>query len=98
MPNQNKRKSNVNSYTTADLLSDRNLEIIAAALLVTGKLRIDYVSIYRDEPAIDVLLTGAFLQPNSKNKNMDQMAKFLKENGNMTVDDIIGAINQRLNE
>ncbi|GAA0603870.1 hypothetical protein GCM10009001_21190 [Virgibacillus siamensis] len=98
MPNQNNRKTNVHSFTTADLLRQRNLEIVAAALLVTGKLKIDYVTVYRDEPTVDVLITGELPQPNSKNNNMNRMAKFLKDNGDMTINDVMGAINQRLSE
>jgi len=98
MAGQKRRKKNVNSCTTADLLIGRNLEFIAAALLITGKLRINYISIYRDEPRIDTLLTGELMQSNSKNSNMSRIRELLKDNGDMTVNDMIDAIHQHLSE
>lgn len=96
MSGQKRRKNNVHSYTTADLLLGRNLEIIAAALLITGKLKINYVSIY--EPRIDALLTGRLKQSSSANSNINQIKELLEQNGDMTVNDMIEAIHQRLNE
>lgn len=98
MSGQKRRKNNVHSYTTADLLLGRNLEIIAAALLITGKLKINYVSIYRNEPRIDALLTGRLKQSSSGNSNINQIKELLEQNGDMTVNDMIEAIHQRLNE
>jgi|SRR5699024_2734480 hypothetical protein len=98
MSGQKKSKKNVHSYTTTDLLLGRNLEIIAAALLLTGKLRINYISIYRDEPRIDALLTGKFMQSDSKKSNIDQLRDLLENNGDMTVNDLFNSIHQRLNE
>lgn len=92
------KKKNVNSYTAADLLLGRNIEIIAAALLITGKMRVRFVTIHREEPRVDALISGNLIQPNSGNSNMNIMKNFLKDNGDMTVNEIVEAIDQRINE
>ncbi|QDI91063.1 hypothetical protein EPH95_07590 [Salicibibacter halophilus] len=84
-------------YNTLDLLQERNIEIIAAALLVTGKLRTNFVSIFRDEPTIEVLLTGEFPSLNNDG-NENQVDNFIKENGDMTVNDLMEKINERLKQ
>ncbi|SDI46337.1 hypothetical protein [Natribacillus halophilus] len=82
-------------YNTLDLLRERNIEIITAALLVTGKLRVNFVSVFRDEPTIEVVATGDFPSLNNDNQVIDH---FIKENGDMTVSDLMEKINERLNQ
>lgn len=97
MSGHKRQKSNVNSCTTADLLLGRNLEIIAAALLLTGKLKIRYISIFREEPRIDTLMSGR-LQTNSEKSNINQVSELLNKNGDMTINELFEGINQRLKE
>ncbi|GAB3051963.1 hypothetical protein [Virgibacillus ainsalahensis] len=89
------RTSNLESFTTADLLSGQSIELVVAALLVTGKLRSSFVTIYRDEPTVEVLLTGEFMRPSPENAN--KMAEFINENGDMTIEEIMEGIKQQLN-
>ncbi|WP_158738571.1 hypothetical protein [Alteribacillus sp. YIM 98480] len=92
--NNNKNNSSLPPYTVADLLNGHNLDIIAAVLLVTGKLKVNTVEIYRGEPTVEVHLIGDY--KNGTNDKATKMADFLKENGDMTVDDVMEAIKQRL--
>ncbi|WP_252503844.1 hypothetical protein [Sporosarcina sp. Marseille-Q4943] len=92
-----KRNNNENvnsSYTLNDLLKGKDLEIIAASLLLLGKLKVDSVELYRNSPSVSVTLIGAF-QNDSKNNN--KMADFLNENGDITIDEIFDGIQQRMN-
>lgn len=93
------RKNNTDkinpSYTLNDLLKGKDLEIIAASLLVLGKLKVDSVILYRNSPTVTVNLLGAF-QEESKNGN--KMADFLNENGDITIDEIFEGIQSRMNK
>ncbi len=60
-----------------------------AILLLTGKLRVDAVQLFRQATMI-VSLTGKYITLGDlNNKNVDNMLKVLNDNGNMTVDEII---------
>lgn len=87
---------NVNSsYTLNDLLKGKDLEIIAASLLLLGKLKVDSVLLYRNSPTVTVTLIGSF-QNDSKNSN--KMADFLNDNGDITIDEIFDGIQKRMNK
>ncbi|MFS0691032.1 hypothetical protein AB1K89_17510 [Sporosarcina sp. 179-K 8C2 HS] len=83
------------SYTLNDLLKGKDLEIIAASLLLLGKLKVDSVLLYRNSPTVTVSLIGAF-QNDSQNSN--KMADFLNENGDITIDEIFDGIQKRMNK
>ena len=72
------------------------MEIIAASLLLLGKLKVDSVLLYRNSPTVTVTLVGAF-QKDSKNNN-NKMADFLDENGDITIDEIFDGIQKRMNK
>ena len=93
-PNPYQQKPNP-SYTINDLLKGKDLEIVAASLLLLGKLRVDSVELFRDEPSVVVSLVGKFNK--AKNGKSNQMADFLKENGDMTLDDLFEGIKKRMN-
>ncbi|MFB5663970.1 hypothetical protein [Alteribacillus sp. HJP-4] len=93
MYNNRNNQQKLPPYTIDDLFKGGNLDIIAAVLLLTGKLKVDSVEVYRSDPAVNVRLVGEFLSRSSK---ADKMSKFLKENGDMTVDDILEAIRNRM--
>ncbi|MDR7314439.1 hypothetical protein [Brevibacillus nitrificans] len=78
-----------------------SLELIVASLLLTGKLRVDSVQLFRQATMI-VGLTGKYitlddLNNNNNNSNVDSMVKFLNENGNGTVDEIFHALKKKTN-
>ena len=83
------------SYTLNDLLKGKDLEIIAASLLLLGKLKVDSVLLYRNSPTVTVTLIGSF-QNDSKNSN--KMADFLNDNGDITIDEIFDGIQKRMNK
>lgn len=88
-------KNQHTSYTIADLLKGNDLEIVAASLLLLGKLKVESVEIYRNEPTISVNLVGQFQQPTSP--KVDELTKFFEDNGDMTIDEVFESIKQRLN-
>lgn len=91
----NKNNNNVNSqYTINDLLKGKDLEIIAASLLLLGKLKVDSIQLYRNSPTVTVTLIGAFQNGSQKN---NKMADFLNENGDITIDEIFEGIQNRMN-
>lgn len=81
-----------------DSLEGKNLEIIVAALLVTGKLRVDSVQLFRQASMV-IGLTGKYKTiANMNNSNVNKMVKFLNENGNMTLDEVIEAFNKKIGQ
>lgn len=91
--NQNRRHSN---YTLNDLLKGKDLEIVAASLLLLGKLKVDSVQLYRNQPVIVVSLLGQFNKLNDQKIN--DMANFLEQNGDMTLDEVFEGIKKRMNK
>jgi|HigsolmetaAR204D_1030405.scaffolds.fasta_scaffold00769_9 hypothetical protein len=86
------------SYTLQDLLKGKHLEIITAALLLSGKLKVDSVQLFRSSPVVQVNLLGQFLDNGGENGSdkSKALADFLEENGDMTIDDIIEAFQRRM--
>lgn len=75
------------------LKGGKNLEIIVAALLLTGKLHVDSVTLYRQATLL-VGLTGKY-KTLTQSSNVDNMVQFLNDNGNMTLDEVIQAFSQK---
>lgn len=92
----NFNRSSNSKYTLGDLLKGKDLEIVAASLLLLGKLKVDSVQLFRDKPVISVTLLGEFKSFNDKKVN--EMANFLEENGDMTLDELFEGIKKRMNK
>ncbi|MFJ7936193.1 hypothetical protein [Sporosarcina sp. NPDC096371] len=92
----NKFNQNKNStYTLNDLLKGKDIEIVAASLLLLGKLKVDSVTLYRDRPVVAVTLLGEFKKIDGK--KVDEMSDFLEKNGHMTIDELFDGIKKRMN-
>ncbi|MGB3260299.1 hypothetical protein [Paenisporosarcina sp.] len=90
-------RKHINSkYTLHDLLKGKDLEIIAASLLLLGKLKVDSVQLYRNSPTIGVTLIGQYRSIEEDKTN--QMADFLDKNGDMTLDEVFDALSKRMNK
>jgi hypothetical protein len=83
-------------YTLGDLLKGKDLEIVAASLLLLGKLKVDSVQLFRDKPVISVTLLGEF--KNLNDRKVDEMTEFLEKNGDMTIDEIFEGLKKRMNK
>ncbi len=95
MYNNFNRNSN-SKYTLSDLLKGKDLEIVAASLLLLGKLKVDSVQLFRDKPVISVTLLGEF--KNLNDRKVDEMTDFLEKNGDMTIDEIFEGFKKRMNK
>lgn len=83
-------------YTLHDLLKGKDLDIIAASLLLLGKLKVESVVLFRNSPAITVTLLGRYR--NLEDDKSENMADFLDENGDMTIDEVFEALSKRMNK
>jgi len=93
----NNFNQNPNSkYTLGDLLKGKDLEIVAASLLLLGKMKVDSVQLFRDRPVISVTLLGEFKSLNDKKVN--EMTDFLEKNGDLTLDELFEGIKRRMNK
>ncbi|WP_260989838.1 hypothetical protein [Paenibacillus xylanexedens] len=96
--NKGSKKTNAANTLLNGNLKGRNLELIVAALLVSGKLRVDAVTLFR-EATLVVELVGQYktLQKVTPS-NQDKLVQFLDEiGGDMTLNDVIRAFQQRIN-
>lgn len=89
-------KQQNSKYTLHDLLKGKDLDIIAASLLLLGKLKVESVQLYRDSPTISVTLIGQY--QSVKDDKSENMANFLDENGDMTLDEVFEALSKRMNK
>ncbi|WP_017186462.1 hypothetical protein [Alkalibacillus haloalkaliphilus] len=89
-----KQYPNIADYSVADLYSGKHLDLITAALLLTGKLKVDAVELYRNNPVVTVTLVGRYSVP--KIEHINALEEFLEENGDLTLDEIFEALNKRL--
>ncbi|CAM4233155.1 hypothetical protein [Paenibacillus xylanexedens] len=93
----NKKPNAANTLLNGSL-KGKNLELIVAALLVSGKLRVDAVTLFR-EATLVVELVGQYktLQKVTPS-NSDKLVQFLDETGgDMTLNGVIQAFQQRIN-
>ncbi len=89
-----KSERTASDYTIQDLFKGKHLDIVAAALLLTGRLKVDAVELYRGSPVIAVTLLGKYLTTEKEKANA--LADFLEENGDMTIDDVFEALQKRM--
>ncbi|RIJ67141.1 hypothetical protein CW357_06305 [Rummeliibacillus sp. TYF005] len=84
----------MSDYTLKDLTKGKHLDIVAAALLLSGKIKVDAVQLFRDSPIITVTLIGKF-QSNKKKKS-NALSDFLDENGDLTIQEVFEAIQDKM--
>lgn len=93
--NNSSKKNKTSNSTVLDSLQGHNLEFIVAALLVTGKLRVDAVQIFREATLI-VSLVGQYntlkKMDNTNNANMNNLIDFINNNANLTVAELVQAM------
>src|SRR5699024_12761348 len=77
-----------------DLLKGKNLEIVAAALLLTGKLKVDSVELFRMSPVVNVTLVGKYVTRETNKRTA--LPNFLEENGDVTLDEVFNVIQTRM--
>lgn len=95
MYSNNSNRNKHSTYTLNDLLKGKDIEIVAASLLLLGKLKVDSVQLFRDRPVIAVSLLGEFKKMNGQ--KVDEMTEYLAKNGDMTINEIIEGFTKRMN-
>lgn len=86
----------LNNYSIQDLFQDKKLDIVAAALLLTGKLKVDSVEMFRGSPTVNVTLVGKY--KTKDNKRVNNMVDFMDENGDITLNEVIEAMSHVMNQ
>ncbi|WP_337032760.1 hypothetical protein [Paenibacillus illinoisensis] len=95
--NKTSTKTNAANALLGGNLKGRNLELIVAALLVSGKLRVDSVTLFREATLVVELVGQYKTLKNMTPSNTDKLVEFLSQNGDMTLDDVIQAFQKRIN-
>jgi hypothetical protein len=87
------KKGKNNSFE--NLFETRAPEFVTAALLLSGQLSVHRVLVGRDGE-VEVRIVGEFKKP--KNHRVNELYNFLKNNGDISIDQVMEALKQRLNE
>ncbi len=91
-PNNQTKNRKKSESSILDSLQGNNIELIVAALLVTGKLRVDAVQLFRQATMI-VSLTGQYKTlKKMDNTNVNNLIDFINNNGDLTLDELIQGI------
>jgi len=90
--NKSSKNSKKSEPSIMDSLQGNNLEIIVAALLVTGKLRVDAVQLFRQATMIVSLVGQYNTLKKMDNSNVNKLIDFINNNGNLTLDELIQGI------
>ncbi|OAB44191.1 hypothetical protein [Paenibacillus glacialis] len=85
-------KNSKKNESILDSLQGNNIEIIVAALLVTGKLRVDAVQLFRQATMIVSLVGQYNTLKKMDNSNVNNLIDFINNNGNLTLDELIQGI------
>ncbi|WP_101842326.1 hypothetical protein [Halobacillus sp. Marseille-P3879] len=78
-----------------DLFADKSLEFIAAILILCGQLSVDRVLISR-AGEVELRMIGEFRKP--QNPQIDELHRFLRNNGDMSTDHVIEAFKRKLDD
>ncbi|MEK4508611.1 hypothetical protein EJP82_00380 [Paenibacillus anaericanus] len=94
-PLDRNKKQNCKRSTPKSSLKSKNLEIIVASLLLTGKLKVDSIELFREASTV-ISLVGKFnTLGDLSNPNIGKMTQFLDENGGMTLDEVFAALKKK---
>ncbi|WP_246070779.1 hypothetical protein [Paenibacillus kobensis] len=83
------RDTETSKSSIFDYVKENNIEIIVAALLLSGKLRFDAVQLFREATLIISLVGKYETLVDLNNKDIDRMVKLFKDNGDKTINEII---------
>lgn len=95
MSQSNKHNKQNDNDMLNNIMQSKKPELAIVALLLSGKLKFDSVSLFR-EASLIVSLVGAFNKMDTDRVN--QMADFLDENGDMTIDEIFKAFKRKVQD
>ncbi|WP_434750036.1 hypothetical protein [Paenibacillus amylolyticus] len=96
--NKGSKKTNAANNLLNGNLKGKQLELIVAALLVSGKLRVDAVTLFREATLVVELVGQYKTLQKVEPSNSDKLVQFLDETGrDMTLNDVIQAFQQRVN-
>jgi len=85
-----------NHFSMKDLFKNKNAEFVTAILLLSGRLKVDSVELFRSQPVVTVTLVGKYVTSNDDESYA--LVDFLDKHGDMAIDDIINALKIKTNQ
>ncbi|GGG05234.1 hypothetical protein [Paenibacillus aceti] len=87
-----KNSNSKNKSTKTKQQKPGSIEAAVAALLLTGKLKVDSVELFR-EASVVISLIGQYKTLGSGNgSNIDTLVSFFQSNGDLTLNDVFSAM------
>ncbi|UQZ33172.1 hypothetical protein C2I18_06140 [Paenibacillus sp. PK3_47] len=94
-PAKGKKTSTKKQPANPKAQSPKGLEFAVAALLLTGKLKVDSVQMFTDASLL-VSLVGKYKSlDNLSQSNVDKLVSFLDDNSSLTLNEIMTALKQK---
>lgn len=94
-PGKGKKTSIKKQPANPKTQSPKGLEYAVAALLLTGKLKVDSVQMFTDASLL-VSLVGKYKSlGNLNDSNVDKLVSFLDDNSSLTLNEIMAALKKK---
>ncbi|BCG60204.1 hypothetical protein [Paenibacillus sp. URB8-2] len=92
-----KRKNSSSKKQTkaSGLQGCKGLELTVAALLLTGKLKVDSVQLYTDASLVISLVGKYKTLSDLSDSNVDKLVSFMNDNGGLTLNDLMEALKKK---
>ncbi|AHV97294.1 hypothetical protein [Paenibacillus sabinae] len=91
-----RNNSNSKKKTPASLIKEnKGLELAVAALLLTGKLKVDSVQLFTDASLV-ISLVGKYKKLSDiSDSNVEKLVNFMNDNGGLTLNDLMEALKKK---
>ncbi|MBY0014721.1 hypothetical protein H7K49_30105 [Paenibacillus typhae] len=94
-PGKGKKTSVKKQPANPKAQSPKGLEFAVAALLLTGKLKVDSIQMYTDASLVVGLVGKYKTLSNLSQDNVDKLVSFLDDNSSLTLNEIMTALKQK---
>ncbi|MEK5463630.1 hypothetical protein [Paenibacillus sp. FSL M7-0896] len=94
-PGKGKKPAAKKTPSSSKTQTPKGLEFAVAALLLTGKLKVDSIQMYTDA-SMFVSLVGKYKTLSDlSNDNVDKLVSFLDNNSSLTLNEIMAALKKK---
>ncbi|WP_340025452.1 hypothetical protein MHI24_09855 [Paenibacillus sp. FSL K6-1096] len=94
-PGKGKKPAAKKTASSSKTQIPKGLEYTVAALLLTGKLKVDSIQMYTDA-SMFVSLVGKYKTlGDPANNNVDKLVSFLNDNSSLTLNEIMAALKKK---
>lgn len=94
-PGKGKKTAARQTAASSKTQSPKGLEFAVAALLLTGKLKVDSIQMYTDATMFVSLVGKYKTLSDLSSSNVDKLVSFLDDNSSLTLNEIMAALKKK---